>query len=58
MREASEQKHHKSPLDWQETDCPQVWAEGGDMAAYDWFEDEGPVLDSRVEIFHAPAAAP
>ncbi len=58
MLEASEQKHHKIPLDWQETDCPQVWAEGGDMAAYDWFEDEGPVLDSRVEIFHAPAAAP
>ncbi len=58
MLEASEQKHHKIPLDWQETDCPQVWAEGDDMAAYDWFEDEGPVLDSRVEIFHAPAAAP
>lgn len=58
MLVASKQERHKIPVDWQENDCPQVWAEGGDTVTYDWYEDEGPSLDGRTENFFAPVPIP
>ena len=58
MLVASEQKQHFVPVDWQETDCPQVWAEDGNTVTYDWYEDAGPVLDSKVEQFFAATVVP
>ncbi len=58
MLVASEQKRHIVPADWQETDCPEVWTEDGNTVAYDWYEDAGPVLNSRVETFFAATVVP
>ena len=58
MLVASEQKRHSVPADWQETDCPEVWTEDGNTVAYDWYEDAGPVLNSRVETFFAATVVP
>lgn len=55
---ASKQECHKIPLDWEETDCPEVWGEKDDVVTYDWFEEEGPVLDSKKERFYAEVAVP
>ena len=41
---AAEQKNHKVPLDWEDTDCPEVWGEGDDVIVYDWYEEAGAVL--------------
>ncbi len=44
MLMASEQKNHKVPLDWDDTDCPEVWGEGDDVISYDWYEEAGATL--------------
>lgn len=41
---ASEQKNHKIPLDWEDTDCPEVWGEGEDVISYQWYEEAGEML--------------
>ena len=44
MLVASEQNNHKIPLDWEDTDCPEVWGEGDDIVTYDWYEEAGSTL--------------
>ena len=47
MLVASEQKNHKIPLDWEDTDCPEVWGEGDDVITYDWYEEAGATIISN-----------
>lgn len=44
---ASEQRQHKVPVDWMETDCPEIWAENGEIREYQWYEKDGGNLVSR-----------
>ncbi|NCB91237.1 MAG: alpha-galactosidase [Clostridia bacterium] len=44
---AAQQKNHKIPVDWMETDCPEIWAEDGDVREYQWYEKDGGNLVSR-----------
>lgn len=53
MLVASEQKHHKIPLDWKDTDCPEVWGEGDDVTTYDWYEEAGAVIVSNEQKYSA-----
>ncbi|WP_353948990.1 hypothetical protein ABNN70_05385 [Sporolactobacillus sp. Y61] len=38
---ASKQDHHYVPIDWEETDCPEVWADGEHSVQYHWYEEGG-----------------
>ncbi len=51
MLVASEQKNHKIPLDWEDTDCPEMWGEGDEIYAYHWFEDEGVTLTGTQDKY-------
>jgi alpha-galactosidase len=55
---ASEQKEHFVPLDWEETDCPEIWGENGETVTYDWYDDEGPTMDATVEYYNAKVVVP
>lgn len=50
MVKASGQTCHKIPLDWQETDCPEVWSDEQELKEYNWYEDAGAELECRNEI--------
>lgn len=41
MLTASGQKRHMIPLNWEDSDCPELWGEGEDTAAYHWYEESG-----------------
>ena len=58
MLKASRQDHHKIPLDWEETDCPEVWGENGETITYDWYDNEGPTMDATVEYYNAKVVVP
>lgn len=53
MLVASEQKNHKIPLDWEDTDCPEIWGEGDDVIIYDWYEEGGPTIISNEQKYSA-----
>lgn len=55
---ASEQKEHFVPLDWEETDCPEIWGENSETVTYDWYDDEGPTMDATVEYYNAKVVVP
>ena len=48
MLKASRQDHHKIPLDWEETDCPEVWGDEGNSQFFGLFQ---PVASVRTR-FH------
>lgn len=59
LLKASEQKHHKIPLDWEETDCPEIWSEGTDTILCHWYEKAGSTLegnDSQKYSIYLPPA--
>ena len=56
MKIASEQKQHMIPMDWEDTDCPEIWSDGKQTVTYDWYEEAGPVLSAATERFNAPLA--
>ena len=58
MLRASEQKEHFVPLDWEETDCPEIWGENSETVTYDWYDDEGPTMDATVEYYNAKVVVP
>ena len=58
MKIASEQKQHMIPMDWEDTDCPEIWSDGKQTVTYDWYEEAGPVLSAATERFNAPLAVP
>ncbi len=41
MLTASGQKRHMIPLNWEDSDCPELWGEGEDTAACHWYEESG-----------------
>lgn len=41
MLEASEQEAHYIPLDWEYTDCPEIWGDGREKIEYNWYEEAG-----------------
>ena len=41
LKMASEGLHHATPLDWMESDCPQIWEDDGKVCRYDWYEKAG-----------------
>lgn len=53
MLMASEQKNHKVPLDWDDTDCPEEWGEGDDVITYDWYEETGATLIGNNQKYNA-----
>ena len=53
MLKASEQNKHKVPVDWQETDCPEIWQEGEEICRYDWYEEAGGIPESKPDLFSA-----
>lgn len=52
MLKASTQTCHKIPVDWMDTDCPEIWADETEQVEYNWYEDAGSNLESKDEIFH------
>lgn len=48
---ASEQKVHKVPLDWEDTDCPEIWGESDDIITYNWYETTGAKFASKEEKY-------
>ena len=53
MLVASEQKRHIIPLDWEDTDCPEIWGEGDEVISYDWYENAGSTIISKEEKYTA-----
>lgn len=41
MLEASEQKRHLLPTDWEDTDCPEIWEDEEGKVEYNWYEEAG-----------------
>lgn len=52
MLKASRQDHHKIPLDWEETDCPEVWGDEEEEVEYNWYEEAGPVAKGNDQLYH------
>ena len=42
MLKASLQEEHKIPVDWEYTDCPELWADENEEIEYNWYEEAGP----------------
>ena len=42
MLKASLQEEHKIPVDWEYTDCPELWADENEEIEYNWHEEAGP----------------
>lgn len=53
MLKASTQSLHKIPADWQDTDCPEIWADENGQVEYYWYEDAGTDLVGNTERYHA-----
>lgn len=53
MLKASEQQKRKIPVDWEETDCPEVWADEQQEIQYCWYEKQGATLESNQNYYHA-----
>ena len=53
MVKASAQTCHKVPLDWMDTDCPQIWADEQEQVEYNWYEEAGSDLECKDEKYHA-----
>lgn len=51
MCKAAKQDCHKIPVDWQDTDCPEVWADEKETRHYNWYEDAGEIPKCRPERF-------
>ena len=49
---ASAQECHKIPVDWKDTDCPEVWADENGEIVYHWYDVSGSTLESNDERFH------
>ena len=41
------------PLDWEETDCPEVWGDEEEEVEYNWYEEAGPVAKGNDQLYHA-----
>lgn len=41
MLEASVQKRHLQPVDWEYTDCPEIWEDETGEMEYNWYEEAG-----------------
>ena len=52
MIKASRQDHHKVPLDWEYTDCPEVWGDGEEVVEYNWYEEEGTYAKGNDCLYH------
>lgn len=53
MCAASVQKEHKIPVDWKDTDCPQVWADEKETRHYQWYDPAGGMAESKDEKYFA-----
>lgn len=53
MIKASTQTCHKVPVDWMDTDCPEIWADGQEQVEYNWYEEAGSDLGCKDEKYHA-----
>ncbi|MCI9125486.1 MAG: alpha-galactosidase [Eubacterium sp.] len=49
---ASAQSCHKIPMDWTETDCPEVWEDADGQIIYNWYDPAGTTLESNDSLFH------
>ena len=38
-------------MDWEETDCPEVWADEQEELQYSWYEEQGIPLESEQEMY-------
>lgn len=52
MIKASTQACHKVPMDWMDTDCPEIWADEKEQIEYNWYEDAGSDLECKDEKYH------
>lgn len=53
MVKASTQTCCKIPTDWEDTDCPEIWADEEGETEYCWYEDAGSDLESKDEKYYA-----
>ncbi len=53
IKVAAAQEVHKTPLDWQETDCPEVWADADGQTTYNWYDEAGLTLQSNSLKYYA-----
>ena len=47
MLEASVQKRHLVPVDWEYTDCPEVWEDEEGQVEYNWYEETGTTVQGN-----------
>lgn len=47
MLEASVQKRHLVPVDWEYTDCPEVWEDEEGQVEYNWYEEAGTTVQGN-----------
>lgn len=52
MVKASRQDCHKVPIDWEDNDCPEIWADDQEQVEYYWFEEGGAALESNQLLYH------
>lgn len=51
MYKAAGQQNHKVPVDWQETNCPEIWSDEKETCTYQWYEEEGSVTANKNEKY-------
>lgn len=51
MYKASGQHKHKIPVDWQETNCPEIWCDETETCTYQWYEEEGSMTENKDEKY-------
>ena len=53
MLEASEQKRHLIPVDWEDTDCPEIWRDEEGEVEYNWYEEAGTNAKGNILRYYA-----
>lgn len=52
MKKASCQTYHKTPEDWQDTDCPEIWNDEKERLEYNWYEETGLDIRSNEQKYY------
>lgn len=53
MLKAATQSYKKIPVDWQETDCPEIWEDENSRKEYFWYEESGSNLQGNNQKYYA-----
>lgn len=50
---ASVADHHREPVDWEDTTCPEIWKEQDKITEYCWYEERGGILECKQDWYRA-----